>query len=129
VTEDLVCLRSFVQYGVMAEILAHAGHIGPEVVNCSAPDTGNMGVWIFLISTERRRLIIVSEVLARYGSPEQQKEWLLPLLNGDIRSAFAMTEKGGKSVVFHLFVSRLDDLSSRFVRCDQYPDFDPSGGQ
>jgi hypothetical protein len=34
----------FSQYGVIAEILAHAGHIGPEVMNCSAPDTGNMGV-------------------------------------------------------------------------------------
>jgi acyl-CoA dehydrogenase len=64
-----------VEYGVMAEVLAHAGHIGPEVMNCSAPDTGNM------------------EVLARYGSPEQQRKWLVPLLNGEIRSAFAMTEK------------------------------------
>jgi acyl-CoA dehydrogenase len=63
------------EYGVMAEVLAHAGHIGPEVMNCSAPDTGNM------------------EVLARYGNPEQQKTWLIPLLNGEIRSSFAMTEK------------------------------------
>ncbi|KAF9485390.1 acyl-CoA dehydrogenase NM domain-like protein [Pholiota conissans] len=63
------------EYAVMAEVLAHAGHIGPEIMNCSAPDTGNM------------------EVLARYGNAEQQKKWLIPLLNGEIRSAFAMTEK------------------------------------
>jgi acyl-CoA dehydrogenase len=62
------------QYAPLAEITGHSPAIAPEAVNCAAPDTGNM------------------ELLAEFGSEQQQAQWLRPLLDGEIRSAFCMTE-------------------------------------
>src|ERR1700743_682037 len=62
------------QYAPLAEVTGRSLALAPAALNCSAPDTGNM------------------EVLATFGTPEQQTRWLRPLLDGQIRSSFAMTE-------------------------------------
>jgi acyl-CoA dehydrogenase len=62
------------QYAPLAEITGRSGHLAPAALNCSAPDTGNM------------------EVLSMFGTEEQKKRWLEPLLEAEIRSSFAMTE-------------------------------------
>ena len=80
-----------VQYAPLAEITGRSGHLAPAALNCSAPDTGNM------------------ELIATFGTEEQRDRWLKPLLDGQIRSSFAMTEPDVAS-------SDATNIATRIVR-------------
>lgn len=85
------------QYAPLAEITGRSPHLAPMATNCAAPDTGNM------------------ELLAQFGNEEQKKQWLEPLLAGEIRSAFAMTEPEVASSDATNIETRIERVGDEYV--------------
>jgi acyl-CoA dehydrogenase len=88
---------SNLQYAPLAEITGHSPALAPEALNCAAPDTGNM------------------ELLAEFGSEQQQQRWLRPLLDGEIRSAFCMTEPDAASSDATNIATRIEPDGDEYV--------------
>ncbi len=88
---------SVLEYAPLAEITGRSPWIAPEATNCAAPDTGNM------------------EILAEFGTPEQQQQWLVPLLDGEIRSCFSMTEPDVASSDATNIACRMEEDGEDFV--------------
>jgi acyl-CoA dehydrogenase len=88
---------SNLDYAPLAEITGRSPELAPEALNCSAPDTGNM------------------EILVEFGTPEQQERWLRPLLDGEIRSCFAMTEPDVASSDARNIRARIDRDGDEYV--------------
>lgn len=84
-------------YAPLAEITGRSPHLAPESLNCSAPDTGNM------------------EILHMFGTPSQKERWLGPLLDGEIRSCFSMTEPDVASSDATNIRTRIDDDGDHWV--------------
>ncbi|GLX41580.1 acyl-CoA dehydrogenase [Streptomyces roseochromogenus] len=85
------------QYAPLAEITGRSPHLAPMATNCAAPDTGNM------------------ELLAQFGNEQQKKQWLEPLLAGEIRSAFAMTEPEVASSDATNIETRIERVGDEYV--------------
>jgi len=88
---------SVTDYAPLAELTGWAPEMAPEILNCSAPDTGNM------------------EVLHQFGTESQKNKWLTPLLNGSIRSGFAMTEPDVASSDARNISTSIDRVGNQYV--------------